>query len=136
MAEEIKLQEVMIGLAARVFKYMTSLESTVMFKKAGIQELDLANKLILILRMYQYPSIKIPRMRRFVLELAIWMMKDKKSNIKIFKKLGMEMELEAMTETISDIENFNIFSGTVGLSRHTTTIHTLIETAMQLLTDS
>lgn len=136
MAEEIKLQEVMIGLAARVFKYMTSLESTVMFKKAGIQELDLANKLILILRMYQYPSIKIPRMRRFVLELAIWMMKDKKSNIKIFKKLGMEMELEAMAENISDIENFNIFSGTVGLSRHTTTIHTLIETAMQLLTDS
>lgn len=136
MAEEIKLQEVMIGLAARVFKYMTSLESTVMFKKAGIQELDLANKLVLILRMYQYPSIKIPRMRRFVLELAIWMMKDKKSNIKIFKKLGMEMELEAMAENISDIENFNIFSGTVGLSRHTTTIHTLIETAMQLLTDS
>lgn len=136
MAEEIKLQEVMIGLAARVFKYMTSLESTVMFKKAGIQELDLANKLVLILRMYQYPSIKIPRMRRFVLELAIWMMKDKKSNIKIFKKLGMDMELEAMTETITDIENFNIFSGTVGLSRHTTTIHTLIETAMQLLTGS
>lgn len=136
MAEEIKLQEVMIGLAARVFKYMTSLESTVMFKKAGIQELDLANKLVLILRMYQYPSIKIPRMRRFVLELAIWMMKDKKSNIKIFKKLGMEMELEAMAETITDIENFNIFSGTVGLSRHTTTIHTLIETAMQLLTGS
>lgn len=136
MAEEIKLQEVMIGLAARVFKYMTSLESIVMFKKAGIKELDLANKLVLILRMYQYPSIQIPRMRRFVLELAIWMMKDKKSNIHIFKNLGMEMELEAMAETISDIENFNIFSGTVGLSRHSTTIHTLIETALQLLADS
>lgn len=135
MAEEIKLQEVMIGLAAQVFKFMTSLESAVMFKKAGIQEIDLANKLVLILRMYQYPSIKIPRMRRFVLELAIWMMKDKKSNIQIFKNLGFVMELEAMTETISDIENFNIFSGTVGLSRHTTTIHTLIETAMQLLAD-
>ena len=135
MAEEIKLQEVMIGLAARVFKFMTSLESTVMFKRAGIQEVELASKLIVILRTHQYPSIKVPRMRRYVLELAIWMMKDKKSNVQIFKNLGMEIELESMIETISDIESFNIFSGTVGLSRHSTTIHSLIETAMQLLAD-
>lgn len=136
MTEDTKLQEVMIGLAAHVFKFMTSEESTATFQTAGIKEKDLADKLVQILKDNQYPSLKVPRMRRFTLELAIWMMKDKKANIHIFKNLGLEMELEYMIETISDIESFNIFSGTVGLSRHSTTIHSLIETAMKLMTDT
>ncbi|KAL3507991.1 hypothetical protein ACH5RR_033373 [Cinchona calisaya] len=133
MTEEIKLQEVMIGLAACVFKFMTSWESRIVFKKASIQEAEVANKLVETLKQYKYPSVKVPRMRRFVVELAIWMMNDKKTNIRIFKNLGMEVQLEYMMDTISDIESFNIFSGTVGLSRHRTTIHSLVETAMQLL---
>ncbi|KAL3505837.1 hypothetical protein ACH5RR_031219 [Cinchona calisaya] len=135
MRNEIKLQEVMIGLAARIFKFMPSRESRIMFQTAHIQEVEVANKLVEILKQNQYPSIKVPRMRRFVLELAIWMMKDKKTNIRIFKNLGMQMQLECLMDTISDIESFNIFSGTVGLGRHRTTIHSLVETAMQLLAD-
>ncbi|CAI9118625.1 OLC1v1020218C1 [Oldenlandia corymbosa var. corymbosa] len=135
MTEEMKLQEVMIGLGARVFAFMTSRQSSVMFQKAGITEVQMANKLVQLLKAYPYPSIKVPRMRRFVLELAIWMMKDKKQNIRIFRNLGMQMQLEYMLDTISDIESFNIFSGTVGLSRHRTTVHSLVESAMQLLAD-
>ena len=135
MTKETKLQEVMIGLAARIFKFMASWESSIMFQRAGIQEAEVAKKLVATLKQYQYPSIRVPRMRRFVLELAIWMMKDKKTNILTFKSLGMEEQLEHMMDTISDIESFNIFSGTVGLSRHSTTIHSLVEIAMQLLVD-
>ncbi|CDP15480.1 unnamed protein product [Coffea canephora] len=135
MTEEAKLQEVMIGLAARIFKFMTSRESSIVFQKAGIQEAEVANKLVETLKQYRYPSIKFPRMRRFVLELAMGMMKDKKTNIQIFKSLEMEVQLEHMMNTITDIESFNIFSGTVGLSRHRTTIHSLVETVMQLLAD-
>lgn len=135
MTKETKLQEVMIGLAARIFKFMAPWESSIMFQRAGIQEAEVAKKLVATLKQYQYPSIRVPRMRRFVLELAIWMMKDKKTNILTFKSLGMEEQLEHMMDTISDIESFNIFSGTVGLSRHSTTIHSLVEIAMQLLVD-
>ncbi|RVX21878.1 hypothetical protein CK203_001386 [Vitis vinifera] len=109
MSEENKLQEVMLGLAAH------------------------AHELVEILRKYKYPPIKVPRIRRFTIELAIWMMRDKETNVHIFKDLGMEKELEGVLETTSEIESFNIFSGTVGLNRHGTSMHSLVETALKLL---
>lgn len=133
MLEENKLQEVMVGLASQVFRFMTVRESRYMFEQAGIRESELAQALVVILRKYQDPHIKLPRMRRFTIEVAIWMMKDKPTNVKIFESLGLEMELEGILETTSELESFHIFSGTVGLSRHRTTIHSLVETALKLL---
>ena len=63
------------------------------------------------------------------------MMTDKVTNVHIFKEMEMEKELEVVLETTAELENFNIFSGTVGLSRHSTTIHSLVETALKLLED-
>ncbi|KAH7522406.1 hypothetical protein FEM48_Zijuj07G0135000 [Ziziphus jujuba var. spinosa] len=133
MTEQNKLQEVMVGLAAHIFKFMTPQESSLMFERAGITEAELANELVQILRKYQHPPIKVPRIRRFAIELAIWMMRDKESNIRIFNDLGMEKELEGVLESTAEIESFNMFSGTVGMSRHSTTIHSLVETALNLL---
>ncbi|KAJ6911706.1 hypothetical protein NC652_022094 [Populus alba x Populus x berolinensis] len=135
MSEENKLQEVMVGLAAEAFKFMTSQESNTMFNGAGIKEAELANKILQILKRYQNPSVKVPRIRRFSIELAIWMMQNNAANVRTFKDLGLEKELEWVLESTAEVENFNIFSGTFGLSRHSTTIHSLVETAMQLLED-
>ncbi|XP_057956829.1 uncharacterized protein LOC131150239 isoform X2 [Malania oleifera] len=135
VSEENKVQEVMIGLAAQVFKFMNPQESSTMFERAGIKEAKLANTLVQILKKYRYPQIKTPRIRRFAIELAIWMMKDKQTNVQVFKDLKMENELECVTETTAELESFNIFSGTVGLSRHSTTMHSLVETALNLLED-
>ncbi|KAF8038089.1 hypothetical protein BT93_B0828 [Corymbia citriodora subsp. variegata] len=135
MSEENKLQEVMIGLAAQVFKYMTSKESSAVFKRAGIRETELADTLVQILRKYRSPPIKVPRIRRFAIELAIWMMTDKETNVLTFQDLEMEGELEHVLETTSEVESFNIFSGTVGVSRHHMTIHSLVELALKLLAD-
>lgn len=133
MREENKLQEVMIGAASCVFKFMNSKESRIMFQKAGIRELDLVHRLFLILKKYQHPSIKVPSIRRYTIELAIWMMRDDRANIRAFDSLGMERELESVTETTSELESFNIFSGAVGLCRHKVTMHTLVETSIKLL---
>ncbi|GKB35777.1 ARM repeat superfamily protein, partial [Tanacetum coccineum] len=133
MTEENKLQEVMVGLAAHVFRYMTSQEASAMFKLTGIQESDLATSLVQILKKNPQPQAKTPRIRRYVVELAIWMMKDTHNNIQTFKNLGMKQELEAITETTAEIERFNTFSGAIGLSRYKTSIHSLVETAMDLL---
>ncbi|KAG5560049.1 hypothetical protein RHGRI_003363 [Rhododendron griersonianum] len=135
MSEENKLQEVMVGLAAHVFKFMGSEESSIMFKRAGIQEAELARALVQILRKYPIPAIKTPRIRRFVIELAIWMMRHKERNVQIFKELGMRKDMESVIETTSELESFNVFSGAIGMSRHSTTIHSLVETAMNLLGD-
>ncbi|KAI8566179.1 hypothetical protein RHMOL_Rhmol02G0019900 [Rhododendron molle] len=135
MSEENKLQEVMVGLAAHVFKFMSSEESSIMFKRAGIQEAELARALVQILRKYPIPAIKTPRIRRFAIELAIWMMRRKERNVQIFKDLGMRKDMESVIETTSELESFNVFSGAIGMSRHSTTIHSLVETAMNLLGD-
>lgn len=135
MSEENKLQEVMVGLAANVFTFMTSSESRAVFEDSGITEAELANKLVQILKKHKYPPTKVPRIRRFVIELAIWMMKDEAENIQTFTDLGMEEVLEGVLETTSELESFNVFSGTVGLNRHNLTIHSLVETALKLLED-
>ncbi|KAG2721657.1 hypothetical protein I3760_02G091600 [Carya illinoinensis] len=133
MSEENKLQEVMLGLAAHAFKFMTSEESSIMFERAGITEAALADELVKILKKHQCPPVKIPRIRRFAIELAIWMMRDKITNVLMFKDLGLEKVLEDVLETTAELESFNVFSGTVGLNRHSTTIHSLVEIALKLL---
>lgn len=135
MSQENKLQEVMIGLAASVFTFMDSSESSAVFEESRITETELANKLIQILKKHRYPPTKVPRIRRFVIELAIWMMKEREENIHTFKGLGMEEVLESVLETTSELESFNVFSGTVGLNRHNLTIHSLVETALKLMED-
>ncbi|XP_028759898.1 uncharacterized protein LOC114718663 [Neltuma alba] len=133
--EENKLQEVMVGLAANAFKFLSSEESSIVYEEAGTAEVKIACRLVQILQKHQYPPTKVPRIRRFVIELAIWMMKDNPENIATFKNLGMEEVLECVSETTSELESFNVFSGTVGLNRHNTTIHSLVETALELMED-
>ncbi|KDP40085.1 hypothetical protein JCGZ_02083 [Jatropha curcas] len=135
MLEENKLQEVMVGLAAEVFKFMTNEESSIMFERAGIKEAELATKVVQILKKYETPSTKVPRIRRFAIELAIWMMRENTTNVYTLTDLGLERMLEHVLETTAELESFNIFSGTVGMSRHATTIHSLVETALRLLAE-
>ncbi|KAL6548429.1 hypothetical protein OROGR_008850 [Orobanche gracilis] len=133
MKAENKLQEVMIGAAACIFKLMNPQDSKIMFQKVGIKESDMARRLFLILKKYTYPSIKVPSMRRYAIELAIWMMRDDSASIRAFRSLGMETELENVTETTTELESFNIFSGTVGLYRHKMAMHSLVAIAIELL---
>ena len=55
MSEENKLQEVMVGLAAEAFKFMSSQESNILFERTGIKEAELANKILHILKKYENP---------------------------------------------------------------------------------
>ncbi|KAK9084030.1 hypothetical protein Scep_030501 [Stephania cephalantha] len=133
MAEENKLQELMLGLATQVFKFMTPHESSDVFKQTSVEEIDFAMKLVEILQHNWYPSVKAPRIRRFTIELVIWMMRSQQSNIYVFRELGMEQVLENVMETASELESFNTFSGSVGLNRYKTTIASLIDEALELL---
>ncbi|XP_047333710.1 uncharacterized protein LOC124937487 [Impatiens glandulifera] len=128
-----KLQEVMVGLAARVFEYTAKDELRMMFEKAGMDEDELGKTVVKILKKHRYPPAKTPRIRRFVVELAISMMRTEKANVENFRRIGLEIELEHIMETTSEVESFNIFSGMVGMNRHNTSIHSLVEIALKLM---
>lgn len=124
----------MVGLAAQVFRFMSSKESSYVFLDSGIKRQELANSLVSILKKNDKPAIKVPRIRRFVIELAIWMMEDDlEDNVALFREMGLEKELEKVLETTAELENFDVFSGTVGLSRHSRTVHSLAELALEIL---
>ena len=127
----------MVGLAAQVFRFMSSKESSYVFMYSGIKRQELANSLVSILKKNDKPAIKVPRIRRFVIELAIWMMEDDEleDNVALFREMGLEKELEKVLETTAELENFDVFSGTVGVSRQSRTVHWLAELALKMLED-
>ncbi|XP_072975157.1 uncharacterized protein [Typha angustifolia] len=133
MIEKTKLLEVSLGLAAQILRFMSPEEFSKQLHKSGITEAAFVHKLVHILTTYNYPSIKLPRIRRFVVELAIWLMKSDSNYIKLFTDSGMEDELKCVSETTSELECFNVFSGSVGLSRHNISLCSLVDTALQLM---
>lgn len=133
MVEEMKLLEVSLGLATQIFRFISYEEYVEELDKAGIQEVQFAKRLVQLLRTYNYPSIKVPRIRRFLIELAIWLMTSDGMYVKLFSDLGMEAEFQNVAETVSELECFNVFSGSVGLSRHSRALSSLVDTALELI---
>ena len=133
MVEEMKLLEVSLGLMVQILRFTTIEEFTQGLEKAEIDESIIAKKMVEILKKYDYPSIKVPRIRRFVIEIAIWMMKSSKKYTKLLQEFGMEKELECVAETTTELECFNVFSGSVGLSRHCVSLYSLVDTSLDLM---
>ncbi|KAJ8438349.1 hypothetical protein Cgig2_015276 [Carnegiea gigantea] len=114
-------------ISITAFKFMTLEESSIMFERIGVKEAELANEPVQILKRHPYPVTKFPRICRFTIKLAIWVIRDKRTNIRIFKNPELEEELKNVLDTTSELGSFGIFSGTVGLSRFGTTMHSLAE---------
>lgn len=135
MHEKEKLLEVSIGLATQICKFLGPTDFAEELEQAGIKETELVEKLVQILKEYSYPEIKVPRIRRFVIEQAIWMMKSHRNYIQLFNDLEMDKLLENVAETTSDLECFHVFSGSVGLSKHRRSLSSVVDTAIELMTN-
>jgi len=133
MTGKEKLLEVSLGLATQIFRFTTPEEYTEKLERAGTRDADIANQLVQILRRYVYPDVKVPRIRRFLIELATCMMKSHLKYIQIFKNLQADEEFKSVAETTSELESFNFFSGSVGLGKDNTTLFSLVETALKLM---
>ncbi|CAL9159301.1 unnamed protein product [Musa hybrid cultivar] len=136
MEAKEKLLEVSIGLTTQICKLMDPDEFAEALRQASIEETDLVKKLVRTLEKYTFPEIMVPRIRRFVIEQAIWMMKSNRNSIQLFKKFEMENLLGSVAETTSQLECFHIFSGSVGLIQHSKPLSSLLETALDLMIDS
>ncbi|CAL9044088.1 uncharacterized protein LOC135673315 [Musa acuminata AAA Group] len=136
MEAKEKLLEVSIGLTTQICKLMDPDEFAEALRQASIEETDLVEKLVRTLEKYTFPEIMVPRIRRFVIEQAIWMMKSNRNSIQLFKKFEMENLLGSVAETTSQLECFHIFSGSVGLIQHSKPLSSLLETALDLMIDN
>ncbi|KAL5137265.1 hypothetical protein HKD37_10G027658 [Glycine soja] len=121
MSQENKLQEVMIGLAASVFTFMTSYESSIIFEESRITEDELPNKLSDILKKHRYPPTKVSRIRRA-------------GNLDDERKIRKHSYFQGFRNR-GGAGSFNVFSATMGLNRHNLTIHSLVETTLKLVED-
>ena len=133
MTDRVKLVEVSLGLAVEMLKITSCHKLTEELHNACISDAGLVIKLVQILASYEYPSIKVPRIRRFAIELAIEMMRINKSYVRLLNEAGMIRELNRVANTTSELECFNIFSGSVGLSKHDVSLDSLVDMALNLM---
>lgn len=133
MNGEGKLLEVALGLAGEMLRFLSYEEFVRQLEEARIQGVELVERIVLLLKVHSYPSIKVPGTRRFLVEIAIWLMTYDECYRELFGSLGMEMELQNVADTMSELECFNVFSGSVGLSRHRRDFSSVIDSALDLV---
>ncbi|KAG8079428.1 hypothetical protein GUJ93_ZPchr0007g3899 [Zizania palustris] len=135
MVEKRCLLEVSIGLAIHITKLATpeGQHKEEIFAKAGVTDRDISRRLVEILKEHRTPKVEVPRMRRFNIELAIAMMRGNAKFIPLFRSMELEEELMSVARSTSEIESFNMFSGSIGLSRHSSTLSSLVDDAMEII---
>ncbi|PNT64520.1 LOW QUALITY PROTEIN: hypothetical protein BRADI_4g29752v3 [Brachypodium distachyon] len=99
----------------------------------SITETELAETLLQILGEYNHPSMVVPRIRRHTIEFAVAMMRLDSRYMALFVEHGMEGELRRIAGTTSDLECFNVFSGSVGLNRRAISVCSLVTSALDLM---
>jgi len=135
MVGKTKLLNISLGLAAQMVRFMQPGELRAGLATAGVTDEALARTLVLVLREHSRPSMVVPRIRLYTLELAIALMRSPEGArfAAHFVELGMERELRRVAETTSGLECFNVFSGSVGLSRRAVGVRSLVDSARELM---
>lgn len=78
-------------------------------------------------------TTRSPCRRRYAIELVIGLLKRAEEFQSLFINIGLVQELNRTLLTISDVENFLLFSGGGGLLRHSIEMQDLIEKALHIL---
>ncbi|XP_051199777.1 uncharacterized protein [Lolium perenne] len=133
MVEKGKILNIFLGLAAQMIRFMEPGELCASLAMASVVDEGLARMLVLVLQEYSCPSMDMPRVRRYTIELAVAMMRSDVRYVALFVELGLEDQLRHVAATTSMLECFNVFSGSVGLGHHAVSIHTLVESALDLM---
>ncbi|BAS82263.1 Os03g0145400 [Oryza sativa Japonica Group] len=128
-----KVLNIFLGLAAQMLRFMEPEELRASLAAARVTDAALAKTMVQVLREYSRPSMVVPRIRRYTIELAVAMMRSDKRYVALFVELGMEDQLRRVAGTTSELECFNVFSGSVGLSRRGVSVCADVEAALELM---
>ena len=135
MQEEEELLESSVGLLAQILRFTTPEQRQRGLQDANVTENNVSLRIFSVLEKYRHPVIKVSGIRRFSLELAILLMKSDPENVLTFKRKGMKAQMQNVLETTSELENFQIIDGGVGMSRQPETVASLALMAMSLLSE-
>ncbi|EFJ25904.1 hypothetical protein SELMODRAFT_413208 [Selaginella moellendorffii] len=122
-----KEQQAAIGLAAAIIPWL----DTRNFEQGVLsQQSRLCEKFTELLS-HTAPSRSLNCIRRYTVELLNSLMAKDARFLRRFREDGeMEAFLEAMSATASDEENFLTFSGFVGLTKHSSSLEELVNSAL------
>jgi len=139
MAERDKVLEVSVGLTVEICRFIDGERFAAELRGAGVaEERAYVERLASVLRGYRYPEIRVPRMRRFVVQQVIWLAKCSRGGVyvEIFREVGMERLLESIADTTSELECYHVFSGSVGISKHRENFSGIVDSALELIAGS
>ncbi|EAY90101.1 hypothetical protein OsI_11667 [Oryza sativa Indica Group] len=140
-----KILEVSVGLTTQICKFIDGDRFADELRGAGIDERAYVERLASILREHRYPVIRVPRMRRFIVQQVIWLMTSSSSAdgggggggganyVSLLREAGMERLLESIADTTSELECYHVFSGSVGISKHRESFSAAVDAALELL---
>jgi hypothetical protein len=135
MAKVVKtsdeVQEAALGLVAKSIHILPDDEFEQIWE-SKISPIVVVKKLMGILK-HIPTTTRSPCRRRYAIELVIGLLKRAKEFQSLFISLGLVQELNGTLLTISDVENFLLFSGGGGLLRHSEEMEDLIEKALDIL---
>ncbi|KAL3680521.1 hypothetical protein R1sor_023477 [Riccia sorocarpa] len=128
-----KMQEAVVGLAPRVVAVLEIETYKEIF--AGIDKPKLVQQLLSNLDHNSQASSKFPRIRRHSIEFVVVLCRRDPFFLQQFRECGVERKLEQGLESISEVENFVLFSGAEGLARHSISMEDLIHRSLKKIRD-
>ncbi|WVZ57031.1 hypothetical protein U9M48_007475 [Paspalum notatum var. saurae] len=131
--------EACVGLTTQICSFIDGELFAAELRGAGVEERAYVQRLAAILREYKYPQVNVPRMRRFVVQQAIWLMTTSGGGryTALLREVGMKGLLErgpSIADTTSELEYYHVFSGGVGIGRHHESMGAIICSALELIT--
>ncbi|KAL2621387.1 hypothetical protein R1flu_001592 [Riccia fluitans] len=123
-----KMQEAVVGLAPRIVAVLDTRTYDDIFRT--VDKPKLVQQLLSNLEHNSQASSKFPRIRRHSIEFIVVLCRKDRFFLDKFRECGVERRLEQAMETISEVENFVLFSGAEGLSRHSISMEDLIQRSL------
>jgi hypothetical protein len=139
MVDRDKILEVSVGLTTQICEFIDGEQFAAELRGAGVvDERAYVERLASILRQYRYPEIRVPRMRRFVVQQVIWLMTNSGGGgyVELLREVGMQRLLESIADTTSELECYHVFSGSVGISKHRESFSAIVDYALELIAGS
>ncbi|CAM0952945.1 unnamed protein product [Alopecurus aequalis] len=133
MVAKEKTLNIFLGLAVQMLRFMDPKELRASLAIANVVDVELVRTLVQVLQEYSRPSMEVPRVRRYTIQLALSMMRSDVGYVALFVELGLEGELRRVAKTTSLLECFYVFSGSVGLGHRAVSVRTLVASALELM---
>ena len=135
MTRSDQVLEVCVGLTTQICRFIDGERFAAELRGAGVEERAYVQRLAAILRENEYPKVKIPRTRRFVVQQVIWLMTSSGGGgyMELLRGVGMEGLLECVADTTSELESYHVFSGSVGIGKHRESYPWIVDSALELI---